>query len=196
VITAAETRLHSQLRADGATTAEARQVIELARQYDQVARQFGIRQPRITDLAYHPDQARGPHGRWIHSGQSLVEAAKHEDEIRDIASQTAIRVATTQDIAFDQRVRAAQTERDRKQDAQIRALQRQIRAANQHVAELESRTEGKKAKTKSLAVVASLIGGVLVGAVEAALGVPGLATALSSIAPAVIESMFEWKKRL
>jgi hypothetical protein len=205
VITAAELRLAGQLRADGATTAEVVQVIELARQADR----WGGRAIELASASYAASwskELRGPHGEWIksgadvhasvHTGQDPMAAAQHENEIRDIARQTAIKVATMQDVAFGKRAREQQAERDRKQDAQIQALTRQVRTANQHIAEMQSKTEGRKARTKSLAVISSLVGGAVLGGVEAKLGVPNLAAVVSSITPATIESLFEWKKRL
>lgn len=209
MITAAELRLASQLRADGATALEAAQVIELARQ----AARWGPRTIELIGMRVHSEshasawrsELRGPHGEWVSSGATLSSsttierdrgAAEQEDAFRRIAREEAIKAAAIQAGKVRSVVEQDQGRQIREQEAQIRQLQKQVRTANQHVAKLAEQTEGKKAKTKSLAVISSLVGGAVIGGVEAAVGAPGLATVLSSIAPGVIESLFEWKKRL
>ena len=176
-------------------------MIQLAGAADKVIELIGM---KISTAWRH--EARGPHGEWvsgsgssttvIRSHSDLIAAAQQEDEIRRIAHEEAVKTATAQDIAYRQVHEAHSAKEHATERAQIKALQRQVREANIRVNKLAEQQEKSKAKTKSLAVISSLVGGAVLGGVEAKIGVPNLAAVISSILPATIESLFEWKKRL
>jgi hypothetical protein len=196
MVTSEQLTAYRGLLADGATVREAAIVLTAAAEVDQV-----------IELAFHPDQPRGPDGRWIRSGADLLAvtqhpamstmaAAQHEKEIRNIAQQTALRVSAVSQAQHSLVAHSQQTERDRKQDEQIRMLMRQIRLANQHAAVLQKQADISKHKIKSWAMIASLVGGAVLAGVELFLGVPALVQVVTVIAPGVIETLFERHKSL
>lgn len=209
MITAAELKLARQLRADGATAIETAQVIELARS---ASRWMPPRRTiELVGVSFRShaeawrSELRGPHGEWVSSGATLTQTttierdrsqAEQEDAFRRIAREEAVKAAAVQATKVRGVVEQEQGQQIRQQEVQIRQLQKQVRSANQRMARMSEQTETKKARTKSLAVISSLVGGAVIGGVEAAIGAPGLAAVASSIAPGVIESLFEWKKRL
>jgi len=148
-------------------------------------------------------ELRGPDGRWIGDNAAaraglagIHQAAAHEGDIRSIAEQAAIRAAATNDVKTRKVLREENETRESRQDKQIKELMQAVRRANHKIAELQEKQEKTKARTKTLAVITSLIGGVILALVEGAIGVPGIAEVISAIGPGVIESLFEWKKRL
>lgn len=206
MITPAELQLASQLRADGASTLEVVQVIELARQASRWWSSQAIELAGVTYAASWRHELRGPHGEWISSGGTLKASvqdigalrsqAEQEDQVRRIAREEAVRAATIAQAQYRQVHEPEEAKHEREMAAQIRQLQKQVRTANQRIAAQGEQIEGKKAKTKFWAVLSSLVGGAILGGVEAKLGTPNMAAIASSIAPAAIETLFERRKRL
>lgn len=206
MITSAELQLASQLRADGASTLEVVQVIGLARQASRWWSSQAIELAGVTYSAAWRRELRGPHGEWISSAGTLHASvqdmgairsqAEQEDQFRHIAREEAVRAAATAQAKYRQIHEPEEAGQLREQAAQIRQLQKQVRTANQKIAAQAEQTEGRKAKTKFWAVISSLVGGAILGGVEAKLGTPDLAVLASSITPAAIETLFERRKRL
>lgn len=206
MITPAELKLASQLRADGASTLEVVQVIELARQASRWSSDRAIELAGVSYSASWRHELRGPHGEWISSAGTLRASvqdmgalrtqAEQEDQFRRIAREEAVRAAATAQAKYREIHEPQEAAHEREQAAQIRQLQKQIRTANQRIAAQSEKIEGQKAKTKFWAVISSLVGGAVLGAVEAKMGTPDLAVIASSIAPSAIETLFERKKRL
>jgi hypothetical protein len=70
---------------------------------------------------------------------------------------------------------------------------KEIHAEAQRLAKIQ---EGKKAKTKGIGMIGSLVAGAVLGYIESKTGMPGMAQIATTVTPAIAEAAFEWKKQL
>lgn len=148
-------------------------------------------------------ELRGPDGRWIgdqvasRAGKAGIhQSALHENDIRDIATQAALRAAAVNDVKTRRVLREENETREDRQDKAIKTLTKAVRQANHRISEMQAQEESRKARTKTLAVISSILGGTIMALIETHLGVPDVGAMLSAMLPGIIESLFEWKKRL
>lgn len=184
-----------------ATTQEAAAFAELSRSgtsaMDAAA---AILLSREINLAAWEHEARGKGGKWVRGNPALhpaLQAATSvalgpEHDPATTAMQehhaTMRQLAVVHQQALSVAHEAAQTAAKQAVDQALKIHQEAERAS--------AVEEKKKSRKKFLGMSASLVGGAVLGLVEAKLGVNDTAIILSSISPGLAEAAFEWKNRL
>ena len=198
MVSSADLEAFLGLRKDGATIPEIVLVMSVVDEVDRA----------IIDLAAWEHEARGKGGKWVRGNPVLHPSL--EPRAAGLRPQTsaaeigpgpnpAVKAAMDQPATMRHLARAQEQTLQIAQEAARSAATHAVKQARllheEHVRQ-EDIAEGKKANKKFLAMSASLIAGAVAGLVEAKLGVPDVAVALSSVSPALAEAMFERKYRL
>jgi hypothetical protein len=208
VASSSEVAVFCELRAAGASVAEAAEVIELARAVDATVIELAA--------AAYLHERRDTHGRWaggMHTTGRLVPMT-HEQAKAKAASRVAARRAEMAEVAKSvaqehhqkslKVVAHAQEQTafiaHEEARAQVSRLGQQVKARHQQYVEESTKaadeTEKKKAHTKFFAVMGSLLGGTALGWVASKTGAPDAAVIAASVGPAALEALFERQKRL
>jgi len=188
------------LRAAGASALEAAEVINLANTIDLVSKAY-----------LH--ERRGAGGKWVGSGPRIGPPKEQRARARArLIAQGRLpapaQPATVQSLR-EKHATIGQLARAQEQTAKIATeaaqihVQKMIKQVHdehaQYVKDVtaaQSAEDAHKAHLKFFAIMASLIGGAIIGAITAGLGLPVVASLAVSISPAAAEALFEMKKRL
>jgi hypothetical protein len=201
VITASQLRLADALREIGATALEQAEVLLAVTEADAL----------IIDLSEPAwmHERRGKGGKWTgDSTASAVADRLKAESRRDDAVRKSLRANTRKQVATALRPDTPMTQEEARvakaaggegmtpAHHEVAKMITEVRQTHEKYVQDSDTEEGKKARTKTMAVVASLLGGAILGGIESKLGVSDLVAIASSIGPAIIESLFEWWKRL
>ena len=154
-------------------------------------------------------EPRGAHGHWAKRGNPVMHPAVEALSRPGLVPATAAQLSPSHDPATDAieghhatmrqlavvHQQALQAAHESGQDAARRAVEQAMKI-HKEAERATAIEEGHKSRKKFLAMASALVGGAAVSYVEAKLGVPDVATALSGISPALAEAAFEWKNRL
>jgi hypothetical protein len=190
------------LRKAGATMRDVAVILSVVAEVDRA----------IIDLAAWEHEARGKGGKWTRGNPVVHPLLQPQEKPRaaGLRPQTsmaeigpgpnpAVRASMDQPATMRHLAKAqAQTlqiAQEAARSAAAHAVKQATELHQEHMRQ-EDIAEGKKSNKKFWAVTASLVGGAVAGLVEAKLGVPDVAVALSTISPALAEAMFEKKYRL
>ncbi len=146
---------------------------------------------QVLDLAFHPDQKRGPDGRWIKEG-GLITAQMKSSSVQSEADLITAEHARQIVAEATREMKAEQKQVVREMVAKVQAVNAKLEAAKD-LAESESK---HKHKVK-LAVEGLLaIGSGIIALISARMGAPEAVSVLAPVAPFIVQAVIEFVKRL
>jgi hypothetical protein len=196
VISDEQFALDRSLRAIGATH---REVVVVLSVLDEVDGVIELARGRPAWM----NERRGKGGQWTGgNGISTVKdvhhaAARQQTGVIERAASLTPKAPETYKLPEEQRIAAvAGPQGLTPAHHEVAKMISEVRQAHEKYVADSTKDETVRARTKSLAVISSLVGGAILGGIEAKLGVPDMAAIATSIGPGVVESLYEWKKHL